>query len=196
MKDWKIVAVFSGSAFVLSIIAGIAGGVSFPVLLLRALAGVIVFGGMGYGAVYVLRKFLPELFESESESEVTAEEAVESEEQNGRNVDIVIEDEDDDTSAVMVEGAEVPESGVNMEEEVLIPAAGTVEDTVETVVEENTDELPNIEAFSDTFSSAELEQGNEESLTGSAAVDIMGQEEDPGTVAKAIRTMMKKDQEG
>ncbi len=196
MKDWKIITVFAGSAFVLSIAAGIAGGVSFLILFLRAVAGGIVFGGLGFLVSFVFRKYLPELFTINGEGAVQTEENGETE--GAPNIDIVIDDEQEEVSGAEGQYAESQmepvEGEIKMEEEVSIPVPA--EDIGEILQSENPDELPNIEAFSDSFNSAELEQNDGASLTGSVSVDIMGQEEDPGTVAKAIRTIMKKDQEG
>lgn len=193
MKDLKVITVFSGSAFVLSLVAGVLGAVSFPILLLRALLGVVFFGGLGFLVMYVLRKFLPELFDTGSvEEEAVLEEAGET----VPKVDIVIDDEQESPSEGIVEEAGVPESGIKLEDEVRVTSGEAFDDMGDAVQEEDSGGLPNIESFSDAFNSAELEQNGEESVTGSISVDIMGQNEDPGTVAKAIRTIMKKDQEG
>ncbi len=193
MKDVKVITAFSGTAFVLSIVAGMLGAVSFPIILLRALLGVILFGGLGFLVMYIMRKFLPELFDSASDAdEAVIEEAGET----APKVDIVIEDDQEIPSAGVSEEAEVPGSGIKLEDEVRVTSDGAFDDIGAAVQEEDSGDLPNIESFSDTFNSAELEQNGEESASGSISVDIMGQNEDPGTVAKAIRTIMKKDQEG
>ncbi len=206
MKDWKIVVIFAAGAFFLSVMAGIIGGVSAGVILLRALVGGIFFGGFGYLLQFLLLpKFLPELLESGGDSVDTAVHEV-----SGSNVDIVIDDSEpavDTTEAVVSQsteepdefsesGGDGPETGVSMEEEAEISTGGASENAASDIEAGDSEELPNIDAFSDVFNSVEVDADNGAPLTGAVSVDIMGQQEDPGTVAKAIRTIMNKDQEG
>ncbi len=205
MKDWKIVVIFAAGAFFLSVTAGIIGGVSAGVILLRALAGGIIFGGFGYLLQFLLLpKFLPELLESGGDSGDTGVHEV-----SGSNVDIVIDDNEPAVDTAAAEsrsteepdefsesGGDVPETGVSMEEEAEISSGGASEIVSSEIETGDSGELPNIDAFSDVFNSVEVDADKGASLTGAVSVDIMGQQEDPGTVAKAIRTIMKKDQEG
>ncbi len=191
MRDWKITGIFSGGAFLLSLIAGIAGRVSFGSILLRASIGGIAFGVLAFLLSFIIRKFLPELFGDEG-----SDSAVNIEETAGSNVDIVIDDEE----VVSTDNQTEMDTGT-MEEEVPVFSNNVAEeeplDEIPVAAEEGeSDTLPNIETFSEVFDSATENQDARTSLTGSVSVDIMGQEEDPGTVAKAIRTIMHKDQEG
>ena len=183
MKDWKIIAIFSGIAFILSFIAGIAGEVSLAGIFVRALAGGAVFGLLAFVISYVLHKFLPEIYGDENTvEEVPVPEA-------GSGVDIVIDDTDDELETEVSANMEAlqKETGPELPDDVsVLPDEG----------EDDEEGLPNIEKFSDVFDSAAENTGEQSALTGSVSVDIMGQEQDPGTVAKAIRTIMKKDQEG
>ncbi|MFW6208142.1 MAG: hypothetical protein ACOC2P_02865 [Spirochaetota bacterium] len=64
------------------------------------------------------------------------------------------------------------------------------------------DTLPDLEDFSDSFESVAAAQDSDGQLTGGGgyssdeSVDIMGDQQDPATVAKAVRTIISKDQEG
>jgi hypothetical protein len=64
------------------------------------------------------------------------------------------------------------------------------------------DTLPDLDEFSDSFESVAAAQDSEnESIGGGGysstdSVDIMGDEQDPATVAKAVRTIIGRDQEG
>src|SRR6056297_5201 len=64
------------------------------------------------------------------------------------------------------------------------------------------DTLPDLEEFSDSFESVaasqESENGNNNGggYSSNDSVDIMGDQQDPATVAKAVRTIIGKDQEG
>ncbi len=183
MRDWKIIAIFSGIAFVLSFIAGIAGEVSVTGIFIRALAGGLVFGLLAFVITRIFHKFLPEIYGNEDQIEEVP--VVEP----GSGVDIVIDDTEDEL-----------ETEVSAEMDTLQKETESEPSDDVSILPEEDDgdngELPNIERFSDVFDTAVENAEDRSALTGSASVDIMGQEQDPGTVAKAIRTIMKKDQEG
>ena len=64
------------------------------------------------------------------------------------------------------------------------------------------DTLPDLDEFSDSFESVAAAQDAENESNGGGgysstdSVDIMGDEQDPATVAKAVRTIIGRDQEG
>ncbi len=183
MRDWKLLVYFSGGAAVLSVLAGIAGGVSLTGIIVRALAGGAFFGVLAFFLSRILHTYLPEIYGSSSES--TGEEVPE-EGSDRPGVDIVI---DDDLESEAGPGTEIPQE---------MHSADDAEDVSVLPEEEENDgeDLPNIERFSEMFDKNVDTADEKSALTGSVSVDIMGQEQDPGTVAKAIRTIMKKDQEG
>ncbi len=192
MKDWKVIAVFSGGAFILSSFAGIIGGVSFAGILMRALAGGLVFGLLAFLLSLVLRTYLPEIY---GKGDVPAEPPAA---EPGSGVDIVIDDRENGENSSSDDDleTEVSEEMPVIQEDY---AAKVVDDDVSVLSEEGDHDqngLPNIEEFSEVFNNTVENMEEKSSLTGSVSVDIMGQEQDPGTVAKAIRTIMKKDQEG
>ena len=59
--DWRVSAITAGSAFLLSILVGVIGDVSFGVLILRAIIAAIVFGAGATGATIIIDRYLPEL---------------------------------------------------------------------------------------------------------------------------------------
>ncbi len=75
---------------------------------------------------------------------------------------------------------------------------------------DDVDSLPDLEDFADSFegvASSQDGEGNSDAgaasgsrsgdgFSSSEPVDVFGSQEDPETVAKALRTFMKKDQEG
>jgi hypothetical protein len=85
--DLRASLIASGAAAILSILVGAISGVGFLAIVLRALAGGIVFGAIVYGALVLFRRFLPELFSNEAGSE--AEEPM-----VGGAVDIVLPGEE------------------------------------------------------------------------------------------------------
>jgi hypothetical protein len=78
--DLRASLIASGAAAVLSILVGIISGVEFLPLMLRALLGGLAFGGVVFLALFLLRRFLPELFGAQEEAEKPL----------GGNVDIVL----------------------------------------------------------------------------------------------------------
>jgi hypothetical protein len=78
--------------------------------------------------------------------------------------------------------------GGSEEAEELFEAAGDI------------DELPDLEEYADSFESVAADQSGEQSESGGGyspgSVEIDGEQEDPATVAKALRRFMKKDEEG
>jgi len=203
MKDLKIIIAFAGSAFILSFFAGLFGGVSLKWIFLRSIAGSIVFAALGFSLLFILRKFLPEIFSSPNDANLIDIPMDENGETPGSQVDIVIEDTD---ATPYQEGIEeireidgdenpVEESASGYPSSVISDSDSDNDHMVEEEGEESGD-LPNIEKFSEVFDETTDNINDRNSLTGSVSVDIMGQEQDPGTVAKAIRTIMKKDQEG
>ncbi len=68
--NWKIPAVSAGGAFLLSLLVGLIGRVGFGTAILRGLMWALLFGGFAFGVDYLLRRFLPELFDAvEGETE-------------------------------------------------------------------------------------------------------------------------------
>ena len=56
------------------------------------------------------------------------------------------------------------------------------------------DGLPSFDGVESAFDTTVVTET--ESATASAGIDVMGQEEDPETVARAVRTLLKRDEEG
>ncbi len=61
--EYKAALIMGSGAIVLSILIGLASGVSALTLLIRSLIVLPVFAGMGFGASTVIKKFVPELYE-------------------------------------------------------------------------------------------------------------------------------------
>ena len=60
----------------------------------------------------------------------------------------------------------------------------------------NIDVLPDMGVFSNSFEGELVEDVDGASTAGAVTLDIMGEEQDPELVVRAVRTMVKKDQEG
>lgn len=207
--NWKIPAVSAGGAFLLSLLVGLIGRVGFGTAILRGLMWALLFGGFAFGVDYLLRRFLPELFD-----------AVEGEtEDSERTVDITLDEENPlheegaDTAEDIPAAAKSADEPGEADEEGADPLEAGFDDDSEEVAElEQVDEteevadgdtpaedreedsLPSFDAVETAFvaSGAEEQDAEQPALS----IDALGIEEDPATVARAVRTVMNKDMEG
>ena len=122
--NWRFVAIFAGGAFVLSVLSAAIAGVSFGALILRALLGAAVFGGLAVLIQFVIDRFLPELSspadaggaprdttrrgsgEAAGDAEGPAGDHAAA--TTGQNVDIVVEEEAEELNGVDDEEEEEP----------------------------------------------------------------------------------------
>lgn len=193
--DWKPVGVSALLAFIIAVVSAGLSGIPFGVLLFRAVVGALIFGAGAAGVQLLIRRFLPELQEEQSDTE----------EARG-TVDIVISDDEDslengDEDAGFEPGlafdtAESEETDgeplVEEVEEADTPPSTSEEEDVEELAEADTstvDTLPDVGAFTDSFM-ADTAIETAESSTGKGS----GEGQDPEAIAKAIRTLMKREE--
>lgn len=101
--DLRASLIASGAAALLSALIGAVAGVSFLALLLRALAGGLLFGGLVYAGCAVARRFMPELFGEAEEAPLDSG--------LGSSVNIVLPAEEPELSSGLADlGAEGPEA--------------------------------------------------------------------------------------
>ena len=86
----RTVAIFASAGLVLSLLVGLLAGNPFGVMLLRGMLFAIAFGGVGAGMQYVVRRFLPELAGGGSAQNEGADDAVKP---AGSTIDIVLPEE-------------------------------------------------------------------------------------------------------
>lgn len=201
MVSWIFTAGSAGFAFLLSFLVGLFSGVGFGSLLLRALVSGLVFALLAVGAEILFRSLFPELLPAahgpvpEASGDDEFRDATESEKQSGGAVDITLDDERESAEGgsfveeihgAAPESAEMDEAAEDLEEI----------ESVESV--ESMDELPSLDGFSGSF---ESDYGDDRGEGPSAAVhshdvDVLGMTESADEVAKAVKTMMKRDQKG
>ena len=200
----------------------------FGVLFLRALVWGALLAGVGLGADFLVRRYLPEL--------VAQEASTPQPESETDGVDITI-DEENPHEQTEVPGAEAV-AGAEAETGGSIDHGAAEEDVEELAVEVDEDDgqeggpqahdsdpgLPSFDGLETAFGSAagesaelaaepgdESVQSSEQSSMDSdggplmsdedtparaESVDVLGVEEDPEVVAKAVRTLMQKDERG
>ena len=204
--NWKIPAYAAGAAFLLSAFIGLLSTVGFGALLLRAILWALIFGGLGFGVDQAVRRFLPELLPNNPAPEDSEDE---------KEVDITIGEENpheqgDSIAEVVGEAAELPGVGEDTASESGESAISGDQEEVEG--HEEVEELSPVSSDADGNESAANEPGGLPSFDGvesafedtgveseassRESVDILGVEEDPKIVAEAVRTLMKKDEEG
>lgn len=225
MPRLKIVVLSAAGAGFLAFISALFGRVSFGAILLRSLFWAGVFGIFSLGLQVLLEKLIPELFESASElaegPETEEEFGSNREAKVGNNLNIVLEDEEP-AFAVAGEDDSGEDSGEEDEDEFIeeiqavenedesaqgnahetdsgIPNGEEPEEEVAEIgTVSNVDSLPNLSDFSDSFDSVSAAQDEADHYSGQSGedVDLLGTHHDPATVAKAVRTIIGRDQEG
>lgn len=204
MKDWRIIVISATLAFILSLIFGLFGHVSLGILLIRALSGAVIFAAIGFGSSILLRRYLPELYELQEDHSIEIKdgpleaESLHSDSGNsdslsavGAKIDISIDDEAP-ALAVEVKKESDDDSTVKMEKENDLVDEISEDDKISS----NIDVLPDMGVFSNSFEGNVDDIVDGASKTGAVTLDIMGEEQDPELVVRAVRTMVKKDQEG
>ena len=203
--DWRVSAITAGAAFLLSVLVGVIGDVSFGVLILRAIIAAIVFGAGATGLTIVIDRYLPELRRTSPASAASV---------NGNTVDIVVEGDDEletvadgsdeadlQSDAIDSEGANegaglsIDDSGGVLEEveesdgiseNASVATDGEVEEIEEIEEIASVDDLPSVDSMADSFT--EIPLGED------PVADSSESGEDPALMARAIRTVLKREE--
>lgn len=164
--EYKISISFAVVSFLLSFFTGVITGNNFSAIIVKALLMAIIFAVMGYGLVYVLRKYVPEVFELPVSQQA---EATEQEETS-------ILDESEQISG---------EEGIESLESVEPVTSGAEFKPM------GDSDFPKFEPSS---SEQGAESGKTASM-GRHVFEDDGVKYEPQLMAEAIRTMMNKDKE-
>lgn len=222
---WKVVGVFGGIGFIISLLVGAISGVGFGTVILRGIVSGAIFGGIGFGLTILIKNYLPGLASEDGETETDDE----LETENG-GIDIVIEeelpspsmdtgdmtpeeagDEEESAESAFVEEVEERSEGdleaADEAEEVeeLEEADSEEEPELVTLGEgSDVDSLPDIGEFSGSFATGGDYENDEDNADeqasaveytggGNSPIEVLGQEESPANVAKAVQTMLKRE---
>lgn len=200
MFKWKVaIFTFIGGGFTLSLLIGLIAGNPFGVVFLRSLLSGIVIGGIGTGIVFIFNKYFTELVIN------TGESAVDKEEKEGINIVLPEENphivNDDDTIEEVEEVADEMEEAEQHGREELEPLeelekAADIEPIIEGSIEEENSRsdvsLPDL----DSLATDSLNTGKSSVSLPKGQTEVPGMETDPEILAKAVRSIMKKDEEG
>jgi hypothetical protein len=215
----RTVAIFAAAGLVLSLLVGLLAGNPFGVMVLRAVLFAVLFGGIGAGMQYVVRRFLPEIAGGKHDEQQGADGAESKPE--GSTIDIVLPEEpvpvgkpaegrdelleelpgtSEGTSAVEeLDGAEPADEAAPS------PASARVAaDGARVGGRRELDALPDIGAMGDEaapggtragtrFTDAPARPARARAKPSDAARDVL-EREDPATLARAVRTVLKREE--
>jgi len=207
--------IISASILLFLLLLGIISGNSFLIVIGRAFFGTIVLSSLLAGAYYIMNKIIsniPAAGEEEKQYESVDSDSL------SNNVDIVLEkenpfEEENEDLAASGAGSSLsssrqmesssPESLVEEVEEDTIGDIGsldtkTTDDEVIEVMTDNpnnNDSLPAIDSGSDLFGNAN-EPISSVSRRESEALNSLGDNANPQVIAKAIKTVMTRDDKG
>ncbi len=226
---------FAGfGAFALSIIVAVFSRVPFGALFLRALLSGVGFTALTYAAIWLLKKFLPEIFD-----EHVRPATQDAEGSMGKIVDIVLPGDEADVSGAdrdvlmsttsvdptqgriehpgshSVDSGDLEREVAGLRSDVLIAndpsdssSSGSNMAPRPSVALDELDTLPDLEGFSDSFSEsvpggagaaegterdASRFMGASDSMPTAGAPDAG---KDPVVLAKAVQTLLRRDQKG
>ncbi len=174
-SEIKAAIAFATVAFVLSLFTGLISGVPIGTIFLRAAIMTPIFAGIGYGAILVVKRFVPEIYEPvvhEKEGQKAREE------QDATGIDVTLDEEPDMTETA---------SGGNMEAE-------TDLGTTEGFSELSGDDIPSVTSGANLDDSLETGTGGSENKMGKHIVMAENMKYEPKLMAQAIRTMMNRDE--
>jgi hypothetical protein len=203
MINYRIVLGFAIFAFVISLLAGLIGGISFGQLVLRVLLGTAAFSLLGIGASWIIQKYLPELLQREASEKAEGDTSADE-------VDIVLPEEnphsipegEDETGLEEIEEdsqtdiEEDAQTDIEEDSQTDIEEAEPVEDDDETDLPSGLADLESVSGLDKVSEPPTPATPISELSPTQKKVNIMGVEQDPGMAAKAIRTWLKKDKEG
>lgn len=209
--EWKLPAVAAGACFVLSLLIGLVAGAGWMAPL-RALVLAVLAAGLSLGLKLLIDRFLPELGEIGREGQDPA---------LAQAVDIKIQDEEAAATEVASAPAARGETGSPLGAEPNADFAEELEElrTAPNLAEEagpkgsaefqavrppevidEVDVLPDLDGFQDSFATHEAVEGQSEAPKENPSSAYSGQSStsggDPATIAKAVRTLLSRDQKG
>lgn len=203
----RISATIGIAAFILSVIVAIFSRIPFGYIVLRAvLIGACVFG-LSLAAFFLIEKQLPELLDSQgdgADSPVIDISIDDNSDTEGPPIpsyaSLRQKDEDGDADIV-----EIVKEVEELDAEELLPEAESADGNTDSVIRpsvslDELDTLPDMDNLSNTFSTdAELgaSQVSEESVAGTGSWSSGSSSAgDPAVLAKAVQTLLKRDQKG
>ncbi len=224
--NWKIPGWAAGAGAVISLAAGLAGGNAFGTILLRALVSGLLAGALGFGAQHVLRRFLPGFGSGAQQAPQAVDILIDEElpvagrEERGAQATAGGQlGEEPGLSESLEAGLGMEELAAEEAEPFAAPAGGLEPaaepsfEPLEQVLEApgGEEELPGGEPMESLEALGAPEGEPDDGLGGviaapgrralkaeelEAQLDNVTKGQDPVSLAKAVRTFLRKDQEG
>ncbi|MCX7032009.1 MAG: hypothetical protein NTU62_18070 [Spirochaetes bacterium] len=202
----RTVAIFAAAGLVLSLLVGLLARNPFGVMLIRAVLFAVAFGGVGVGMQYVVRRFLPELAGGEAAGPEGGDDAAAK--PAGSTIDIVLPEEpppaQGSSEARSETLEELPGTTEAIEADAVeeldgaepAPAPSPAERTRGPArIRDGLDALPDIGSVGtggDTTRNAPRFPGARRKPSD-ATRDVL-EREDPATLARAVRTVLKREE--
>ena len=198
---YRTAAIFAGFGLAAALVAGLAGGVPFATVVLRALAGAAVFGALGLATLVVLERFVPELL-----ARVQAQQSAPAEAPPPA-IDILLPEENPLAAEIGSALEPADESGAESLEAVAADPAGSrelpgelpvpdAEPAPPAMAEPIADDAAALPSLDELDSGSDHPQVGRADATRSAATGTVGTNTDPSLAARALRTWLKRDHEG
>lgn len=219
MINWKVTAIAGAGAFLLSLLLGLLSEVTGGVLVLRAFFSGIFFSLLISAARLALIRLLPGLGDEEIQEDIaddgTEQGDVQEKAFQARQVDIVLGEEDEENGTYEEEEVEDFDSG----DEFVPQELGTSGSAGSSETQDGADErseapvaaavtnsdpgrkaasrggIPDIGQFEATFTDGDVDSLGEKKSSPVSA-EILGGVHDTEEMAKAVHTILQKDQEG
>ena len=205
--DWKVPAGAAGVAFVIAMLTGLIAGVGFGAAFLRSIAGGAVFGLGAFGARALARKYLPELFRPNAAAAARQDDIEQEEFDDAGAVDITIAEENPHLRERRQEEDDSVDEFASEDDDIVHEAeVGELEtvddaDDIQGVSEESG--LPSFDSLESSFQTDGAPESDEEpgdssvlEVRQASASDVVGRGEDPADIARAVRTLLKRDEQG
>jgi hypothetical protein len=202
----RTVAIFAAAGLVLSLLVGVLAGNPFGVIVLRALLFAVLFGGVGAGMQFVVRRFLPELATAEPSADAPADGSPEDAEtkSGGSTIDIVLPEEPmpaEEAGAAMEEPLEeLPGTGDT--QPAATEAGGTSSPKATTASGAGAapggaaglDFLPDIGSMQSGEPAPRATPPRRDRTRPSDAARDVLERQDPALLARGLRTILKRDE--
>lgn len=177
--EYKISVIFAGIAFIISLLSGFITGNDIGLIIIRSFISLLVFLLLGYSVVFVLKKYVPEVYQLFR----TSNEAISTE-----NSQIDIQDASETEVIKPAEKKGREDNSVSQD--------AALSDTYDKTEVKDND-------FEDEIATVDKEQENKSEHIPGATVKKSKLESDieqrikyePKIVAEAVRTMMRRDEE-
>jgi hypothetical protein len=224
MVNWRVAAGAAAFAAAVSLLAGVIGGIPFGIILVRLLVSSVFAGGLAVGALQLLKRFLPELVGGGAAPAASADPQaarpevdilLPEENPHGEAGDVIEvgggpEGADDAEPAAVLESVEPHGTGPDASPESLfgVPPDGEPEGEVPALPgaepldsgepdglepADGAEALPDIDRLDSRFGAPPGGRGTRRGGRTASGRDLG--EEEPETLARAVRTFLKKDQE-